>query len=140
MKSENESSSTLRIGKVTEFDAEKLRARVNFPELGIISHWLPLLVMNTLKTKDTYYLDEGEHVACIMRGTGTEAGYILGAIYDDKNTPEIQDRGKRTVKFDDDTLIEYDRKEHKLTIDCSGDIEIKAKGHIGLTAGRIDFN
>lgn len=140
MRNDNESASSLRVGKVTEFDPDKLRARVNFPDMGIISHWLPLLVKNTLNTKDTYYLDEGEHVVCLMNGTGAESGYILGAIYDDKNTPQEHSKDLRRVKFDDGTVILYDREEHKLMIDVAGDIEITASGHMKFTAERIDLN
>lgn len=140
MQDYNNQPAIVRAGKVTQFDKDTLRARVQFPDMGIISHWLPLLVMNTLKTRDTYYLDEGEHVICLMMGTGAETGFILGAIYDDKNKPSIQDKDKRTVTFDDDTTIIYDRKGHKLLIDCSGEIEINARKHIALNAPRIDLN
>lgn len=140
MQDSNTSPSTLRVGHVTEFNPETLCARVNFPELGITSYWLPLLVMNTLKTHDEYFLDEGEHVVCLMQGTGLESGFVLGAIYDAKNKPPVHDPDKRSVTFDDDTFITYDRKNHKLVIDCSGEIEINAKNHIVLNAARIDLN
>ncbi len=132
----------MRIGKVTEFNAKKMQARVKFTDMGIISHWLPLLVSNSINTKDTHYLDEGEHVACLMQGTGAETGYVLGAIYDDKNYPEIpgQDPDIRRVKYDDGTEILYDRKEHKLMIDVKGDVEITASGHMKFSAERIDLN
>ena len=136
----NEAGSVLRVGKVTEYDAATQRARVNFPELRIISHWLPVIAMNTLKTHDTHYLDAGEHVVCLMNGTGTESGYVLGAIYDDKNKPQECGQDIRSVKFDDDTTMTYDRGSHKLFINVQGDIEIVAKGHMQLTAERIDLN
>ena len=136
----NESGSILRVGKVSAFDAGTLRARVNFPDMGIVSHWLPVIIMNSAKTKDTHYLDAGEHVVCVMQGTGAEAGYVLGAIYDDKNRPEIQDENVRSVKFDDGTLITYDRQGHKLAVNVSGDIEIIATGKVKILAERIDLN
>ena len=130
----------MRVGKVTEYDAAAQRARVNFPDMGIISHWLPVINMNSLKTHDTHYLDAGEHVVCIMNGTGTESGYVLGAIYDDKNKPQECGQDIRNVRYDDGTMISYDRGNHKLMIDVAGDIEMTASGNIKLTAGRIDLN
>lgn len=136
----NEPAGIIRVGKVTEFDEKTLRARVEFSDLGIVSHWLPVLVTNTKLTKDSIYLDEGEHVVCLMLGTGVEAGFIAGAFYDDKNPPVIQDKDKRTVNFDDETSITYDRASHVLSIDCVNEIVINATNHIKLTAGRIDLN
>ncbi len=136
----NESPCVLRTGKVTDFDAKTLRARVLFPDLAVVSHWLPVMKINSLNTKDTSYLDEGEHVICLMSGTGIEAGYVLGAIFDDKNLPAIQNKDIRSVKFDDGTTITYNRNTHKLTVNVSGDIEVVAEGHIKFTAERIDLN
>ena len=127
----------LRFGHVTEYDSSRHMARVNFPDLGITSYWLPVIVSNSLKNHDETHLDAGEHVTCMMNG---EIGVILGAFYDDKNKPLVQDADTRAVTFDDGTIITYSRKEHKLTIDCTGDIEIIAAGNISLKAERIDLN
>ena len=129
--------SVLRFGHVTEYDSSRHMARVNFPDLGITSYWLPVLVSNSLKNHDETHLDSGEHVACLMSG---EMGVILGAFYDDKNKPVVHEQDIRAVTFDDGSKITYDRKEHKFTIDCTGDIEIIAAGNISLNAGRIDLN
>ena len=115
-------------------------ARVEFPDMGIISHWLPLIVPNSLKNHDELHLDEGEHVACLMAGTGTESGVILGAFYDDKNKPPVQDKDIRSVSFEDGTTVTYNRKDSIMKIECVGDIEITAAGNIKLTASRIDLN
>lgn len=140
MQASNEYPSSIRVGHVTEFDCNKLRARVSFSDMGIISHWLPVLITNSLNTKDSCYLDPGEHVVCLMQGTGCESGFVLGAIYDDKCQPVIKDPDTRSVTFDDGTSIKYDRKEHVLTIDCVNEVIIKAAQHISLQAGRIDIN
>ena len=157
MHTTNEFTAALRIGKVTQFDPNKMRARVNFPDMNIISYWLPLLVMNTLKTKDEYFLDVGEHVICLMQGQGTETGFILGAIYDDNNLPKVRDKEKNTrvVTFDDGTQLSYNRKTHTLKVDTTpeGIITVKGKnisvdaenvtltaGHITLTGGVIELD
>ena len=129
--------SSLRFGHVTEYDSSRHMARVNFPDLGITSYWLPVLVPNSLKNHDETHLDPEEHVACLMAG---EMGVVLGAFYDDKNKPPVKDSDTRAVTFEDGTRITYDRKEHKLLIDSTGDIEIIAAGNISLKAGRIDLN
>lgn len=140
MQGSNESPASLRFGHVTDYDPKKHMARVAFPDLGITSQWLPIIVHNSLKNHDELHLDKDEHVACIMAGTGTELGTILGAFYDDKNKPPKADENIRSIVFEDDTEITYDRKEHKLSIICKGDIQITADGNITLNAARIDLN
>ena len=44
--------SNLRFGHVTEYDPSRHMARVNFPDLGITSYWLPVLVPNSLKNRE----------------------------------------------------------------------------------------
>ena len=41
-----------RIGLVTAVDAESRKARVNFPDVGIVSDWLPVLGNSSLITLD----------------------------------------------------------------------------------------
>lgn len=144
----NENVSALRFGHVTEYDPARHMARVNFPDLGITSWWLPVLTSNTLKNHDEVHADIGEHAACLMSGEGAEIGVVLGAFYDDKNKPVIQDADIRSVIFEDGTKVTYNRKEHKLLIAVEGDIEITASGNIDMTASgnmklrasRIDLN
>lgn len=46
-----------------------------------MSYWLQIIIPNALKNHDELHVDEGEHVVCLMQGTGPESGVILGAIY-----------------------------------------------------------
>lgn len=121
--------SALRFGHVTEYDAARHMARVNFPDLGITSYWLPVLVSNSLKNHDETHLDIGEHVACMMNG---EAGVILGAFYDDKNKPMIRNPEIRSVTFPDGTQITYDREQHSL--------EVLGPESISITADNISLS
>lgn len=128
MKSSMQESNTpaLRFGHVTEYDPSRHMARVNFPDLGLTSYWLPILTHNTLKNHDETHLDIGEHVACMMSGDGAEMGVILGAFYDDKNTPPVADADVRAVTFGDGVRVLYNRKHHELVIDCPEYVCIEA--------------
>lgn len=139
-----------RYGYVSDFDPDRMMARVRFPDLGdLISGWLPVGVMNSLNNHDEFALDIDEHVFCIMMGSGVEEGIILAAIYDDKNKPSNKNREQRYTKFQDGTEIFYDREEHKLLAKNStgsfirmqdGEIEIHGANHVNITAPRIDLN
>ena len=114
-------------------------ARVTFPDMGIVSGWLQVIAPNSLKNHDELHLDTGEHVACILAGTGPECGVILGALYDDRNTPPIGNPDIRSVTFEDGTQITYNRKEHAMTINSRENIKLTAKD-ITLSAQSITFS
>ena len=105
-----EGYSRLRFGYVSDYDASRHMARVIFPELDdLVSGWLPIIVEhsrrdfmkdgkehycqchhnqgNIVEHHDELYLEVNEHVACLMQGSGTESGVILGCIYDEGNRP-----------------------------------------------------
>lgn len=93
MAATNELAAALRFGHVTEYNATLHQARVEFPDLGIVSHLLPILTRKVLplngegilRNDDVIPLTVGEHVACIVMGNGAESGVILGCFFDEKN-------------------------------------------------------
>ena len=138
-----------RFGYVSAYDPKRHMARVEFPDKDdLVSDWLPVAVPNSKKNNDEYHLDIGEHVYCNMMGNGLESGVVLCAVYDDTNKPPGGDADIRKTTFEDGTEISYDRKSKLLKIECVGDIEIHAKGHINIIAdgnmkhqaARIDLN
>ena len=146
----------VKVGIVESFNEDNETARVVFEDANLKSYDLPIMVKQTKDNKDYWVPDIDEPVICIFLPTGIESGFILGAYYNQKDKPPVIDQNKRTVKFKDGTIIEYDRKQHKLTADVKGDIDIKATGKVDmivngdislqsganiiLTANRIDFN
>ena len=140
-KENNEASSFGRFGYVSDYDPKRYMARIQFPDKdNLVSSWLPVTVPNSKKNHDEFHLDIGEHVFCVMLGNGLEAGVVLGAIYDDTNKPPEGDKDVRKTTFSDGTEILYDRKNHKLKVNCVGDVEVHADGNIKDTASRIDLN
>lgn len=118
----------LRFGVVTHIDETKAQVRVQFQDIdNVISYWLPVLKQKTLKDKQYWMPDIGEHVACVI-DEHAEEGIVLGAIYSDADAVPVGSRDKYHVKFNDGTVIEYDRAAHKLTADVKGDINVKVTG------------
>jgi phage baseplate assembly protein V len=115
----------LKFGKISDVDAGKGLARVNFDDDDMVSRWLPMLVLKSKSDKYSYCFDVDEHVACMM-DEHCEDGVVMGAIYDSKNKPDGGDKDKLRVKFNDGTAVEYDRKNNKLLVEVKGDIEFKA--------------
>ena len=146
----------IKVGVVESFNEANATARVIFEDIKVKSYDLPIIVKQSQNNKDYWIPDIGESVLCLFLPTGIESGFILGSYYNKKDRPPVTDQNKRTVKFSDGTILEYDRKTHKLTADVKGDIDIKATGKVDmivngdislqsganiiLTANRIDFN
>ena len=124
----------VKVGIVESFNQNNATARVVFEDANLKSYDLPIMVKQTKDNKDYWVPDIDEPVICIFLPTGIESGFILGAYYNQKDKPPVMDQNKRTVKFKDGTIIEYDRKQHKLTADVKGDINIKATGKIDVFA------
>ena len=124
----------VKVGIVESFNQENDTARVVFEESNLKSYNLPIMVKQTKDNKDYYVPDIGESVICLFLPTGIESGFILGSYYSKKTRPPVTDQNKRTVKFKDGTILEYDRATHKLTADVKGDIDIKATGKVDINA------
>ena len=115
-------------------------ARVNFPATGIVSGWLPVIVACSNGNYSESHVDIGTHVACLMAGEGCESGIILGAFYDDTNTPHAGNMDVTRTEFQDGTEIAYDRGAHSLVIDVKGSITIQASGNVTVKGANIYLN
>lgn len=134
----------IRIGKVSSIDPDKGTAQVTFEDRdGIVTRDLPLNFSKTLK--DYYYCipDIGERVRCFFDPAAPSKGYILGSFPSDTRLPPIKSKDKTYVLFKDETLVQYDRDQHTLTIKIpKGDkksIDIFAESDINIeTSGKIN--
>ena len=142
----------IRIGKVSSIDPEKCTAQVTFEDRDdIVTRDLHIIVPCTLHDRYYYMPDIGERVCVLLDPESPTKGVILGSYYADTRLPPIQDEDKTYVQFKDETLVEYDRKLHKLTIHVpkagktsieivtASDITITTKANIDVFAkGNID--
>ncbi|WP_297889743.1 phage baseplate assembly protein V [Sulfurihydrogenibium sp.] len=131
----------IKVGKVVAVDEKTCRCRVQLEDNdGVVTYWLPIIVNKSQKDKFYWLPDIGEEVLCAFLEHGIEQGFVLGAIYNEKDTVPVVSKDKYHIRFEDGTTIEYDRKSHKLSINCVGDVEIVAQGNIKIVGTRIDLN
>lgn len=123
----------LRFGNITEVDPAKGYARVTFTDDGIVSDWLQFLTLGAIKDNFSHTFSINEQVACLM-DENSEEGIILGAIFNDKTPPNNGGDGIFRVKFDDDSVIEYNRNSHEYTLDIKGKINITAQTEVNINA------
>lgn len=129
----------LRFGNITEVDPAKGYARVTFTDDGIVSDWLQFLTMGAITDNFSHTFNINEQVACLM-DENSEEGVILGAIFNDKTPPNNSGSGIFRVKFEDNSVIEYDRNTHEYKLDIQGKINITAFTEANITAPVINLN
>ena len=131
-------SDLMRVGKVSSIDYEKCTAQVVFEDRhDLVSGDLHILVPLTLKDHSYYMPDIDERVLCIFDPSAPTKGFIAASFYADTRLPPIQNKDKRYIKFKDETLLEYDRDIHKLTVKipatAQGDISIEVETESDIT-------
>jgi len=128
----------VRVGVVTNVYPERGTVRVRLVDADDqVSYELPVLFRKTMKDKEYWMPDVGEQVVCLFSGQGLEQGFVLGAIYSKKDSVPVASRDKWHVKFEDGTVIEYDRKEHKLKAMVNGEVEVQATGNVLIQAPTV---
>lgn len=126
----------LRFGKISSIDSEKCYARVKFTDDGIVSDWLQIIVLGAISNQFFHIFDINEQVACIM-DDNSEEGVIIGAVFNDKKSPSNGDKDLVSVKFSDNSLIEYNRASHEYTINVKGKINITSEGETNIVADSV---
>jgi len=121
----------LRFGNITEVDPAKGYARVTFTDDGIVSDWLQFLTLGAIKDNFSHTFSINEQVACLM-DENSEEGVILGAIFNDKTPPIGGGEGIFRVKFDDNSVIEYNRNSGEYKLDIKGKINISGESEINI--------
>lgn len=123
----------IKYGTVTEIKADTAQVKVAFKESGdVVSYYMP--VLQSFAGKNNAYImpSVDDTVVCLISPRG-EAGVVLGSIYTGINKPLISDENKYNITFEDETVIEYDKKESILKADIKGSAEIIIDKSITIT-------
>jgi len=121
-----------RLGEVVETDPENCLVRVKFPDTDeLVSGWLQVVQQQTLKNKHYYMPDIEELVVCVFLGNGPIAGFVLGAVYNDIDTPPYNGDDTYYREYKDKTLLQYDRKTHEAIANIMGNVSVNVDGNEG---------
>lgn len=126
----------LRIGLISEIDPVKCYARVKFIDNEIVSDWLQIVVMGAISNKFFHIFDINEQVACLM-DENDEEGVILGALFNDKTSPDGGNKDVVKVNFSDDSFVEYNRSTHEYNLNVKGKINIIAESNIEIKSDAL---
>ena len=123
----------IKYGTVTEIKADTAQVKVAFKESGdVVSYYMP--VLQSFAGKNNAYImpSVDDTVVCLISPRG-EAGVVVGSIYTGINKPLITDENKYNITFEDESSIEYDKKENLLKADIKGSAEIVIDKSITIT-------
>lgn len=124
-----------RQGIVVENDDAKCRSRVEFQDRdGVKSYWLAINQPAASGSKHYAMPDVGSLVNCLVDATGTE-GTIIGAVYNDKDQPPIQDGRHVHLALEGGGVLDYDRGSGALTVTMPGGVTINAPQGLTVVVG-----
>ena len=127
---------TIRVGFVTARQPEKMRVKVELKDTvtqPLVSAWLPVLCPRASGDLAYDLPDVGDQVLCLFLPYGLEQGFVVGAMYG-KASPPVSSGDKWHRRFQDGTVLEYDRAAHKLTAQVQGDVAVTATGSVQAEA------
>ena len=125
----------VRVGTVASVNDTAGTCRVTLPDADNMQTYdLRVIQRKTHKDKNSVLPDVGEHVLCLFLPYGQEQGFVLGAFYSATDLPPVGTRDKAHWTFADGTVLEYDRKLHKLSGKVQGSVELTATGDISATS------
>lgn len=123
----------VKYGTVTEIKADTAQVKVTFKENNdIVSYYMPILQSFAGKNNAYVLPSIDDVVVCLISPRG-DAGVVLGSIYTGINKPLITDENKYNITFEDETVIEYDKKESILKAGIKGSAEIVIDKSITIT-------
>ena len=113
-------------------------ARLIFPaDDNMVSDWLPICYPFTMGDTACWLLKINSLVACVMDEHCNE-GVILGAIFNQEDTVPTEASTTNIIfKFEDGSIISYDKSSHELLADIKGKITGKATGNIDVESWGI---
>jgi len=114
-------------------------ARVIFPaDDNMVSDWLPICYPFTMGDQACWIIKVNSLVSCLM-DQRCEEGVILGAIYNQEDPVPTEASSTNAIfKFEDGSIISYDKSSHELLADIKGKITAKATGNIKVESSMGD--
>ncbi|MCB2187689.1 MAG: phage baseplate assembly protein V [Deltaproteobacteria bacterium] len=128
----------VRVGMVTQTDPKSHKVKVLFPEQDLLeSDWLWVVAHKTHADKAYWLPDRDEQVLCLFLPNSHEVGFVLGAIYSDKDPVPVESQDKAHIRFQDGAWAEYDRNSGEMALHVKTKLILRAGTEIEIFAPRI---
>lgn len=124
-----------RFGKIDGSDYEqfaplgKARVRLSDKSPGILTKPLQV-VMPFAGVDKAYFMPKVGDPVCVLLDEHAEDGVILGSLYTKQTTPPVDTSDKHHILWDDGCAIEYDKANHRLSVDIpQGELALDLRGN-----------
>jgi phage baseplate assembly protein V len=123
----------IRIGRVSKIHEKCTHARVKMGDLE--TSFLPISSARAYGDVESWSLEVGEQVIVLCPSGELSNGIIISSLYQKDYQPEPQGHIHKIV-YSDGTSIQYDKKEHALSISIpeNGRISLSVNGNVSLEA------
>jgi len=131
-----------RTGVVESVYPETGKVRVTFEDQGAegVRSWeFQVLQRKTLRDKDYWMPDIGEHVVCLQLPYGPSEGFIVGAFYSTEDIPPVKTQSKRHVSFSDGSWVEHDTATHSMRVKSVGNVVLESDVKVTIRAPIIEL-
>lgn len=103
------------------------------------SDWYFVPQLCTVKDKSSNSIAIDTLVAACVSDDLSD-GCIIGALYNDEDICIIEDENIKLIKFEDGTLIQYDKTQSKFTLNCTGDVDLSTSGDCNIKAVNVNVD
>lgn len=137
---------TIRLGKVTSCDPQKMRARVTFSDRTssageLTSAELPILSLGTETNKFYTNIDVGTTVVCcFLENDDDGTGFILGCVATDVTEMKANSQDITRMDLGNSISLELDRSTGNANLKIKGDLTIEASGTVRIKGSKIYLN
>ncbi len=114
-------------GEVCQISPKRHTCRVYFEDLNVTTSELPIMTGGGTRNRKRDLPKIGDQAVVALIAPSLSDGVVLGFTYNDKDEPPEGDENIDSTTYPDGTVISYDSKAHKLTIDCQGETTINAE-------------
>lgn len=139
---QNRLAKLISLGTVNEVDYEKALVRVAIGDW--LTAWLPWLTAQAFNDLNWQAPEVGEQVVVLAPCGDLAQGVVLGSLYQNSHNLEtvasdvaLESRQHvQRTKYQDGSLIEYDREKHRYFIDIKGEeatVDIVSAGTLNIT-------
>lgn len=121
-------SRLITVGTIAEADYETARVKVTVGEW--ITTWLPWITARASNDVDWWSMEVGEQVLVLSPCGDMAQAVVIGSVYQGQQQNVVEDidpeqrQNIHRIQYQDGTIIEYDRLNHKLKADVKGDVEL----------------
>ena len=129
-------SNLVRVGTISAVDYPSAKVKVAYGKDAkgddLVTGWLPWITARASHDITWHAPELAEQVMVISPSGELKLGIVLPALFQSNHPALANDASKHVTKYKDGTIVEYDRENHHMKIDCVGSVEINGATNLSV--------